>query len=129
MKKLETTSRILLGLIFAIFGFNHFVPFIPHPEMTGDALTYMTGLSAVGYFWPLLRALELLCGLALLSNRFVPLALSVLAPITLHITLFHLFSMPANLPLAIVMTLAHGYLVKRNWSHFSEIFKIKTNEV
>lgn len=42
MNKLVTGSRIFLGLVFAVFGFNHFVPFIPHPEMSGDALTYMT---------------------------------------------------------------------------------------
>ncbi|OUR95651.1 hypothetical protein A9Q84_14205 [Halobacteriovorax marinus] len=125
MKKLVVTARIFLGLIYAIFGLNHFLPFIPHPEMAGDALTYMTGLSATGYFWPLLRGLELLSGIALLSNRLVPLALAVLTPITLHITLFHAFLLPANIILAALMSLALGFLVKTNWIHFKSLFTVK----
>jgi uncharacterized membrane protein YphA (DoxX/SURF4 family) len=125
MKKLIITARVFLGLIFAIFGLNHFLPFIPHPEMAGDALTYMTGLSATGYFWPLLRGLELLSGIALLSNRFVPLALAVLTPITLHITLFHAFLLPENLILAALMSLALGFLIKTKWIYFKTIFAVK----
>lgn len=125
MKKLVITARIFLGLIFTIFGLNHFLPFIPHPEMVGDALTYMMGLSATGYFWPLLRGLELLGGIALLSNRFVPLALAALTPITLHITLFHAFLLPENLIMAVLMSLALGFLIKRNWSNFKSLFVLK----
>jgi putative oxidoreductase len=125
MKRLISITRILLGLIFTIFGLNHFLPFIPHPEMSGEALTYMTGLSVTGYFWPLLRGLELLCGLALLSNRLVPLALGILAPITLQITLFHVFLLPENLAMAIIMSLALAFLIKAHWNYFQNLFVVK----
>jgi putative oxidoreductase len=128
MEKIATGSRYFLGLVFAVFGFNYFVPFIPHPEITGDALVYMTGLTKAGYFWPLLRSLELIFGIALLSNRFVPLALTILGPITLHIFLFHAFLMPANLVLAIIMLIAHGLLIKANWNIFKNLLTVKTEE-
>lgn len=128
MKKVAIGSRYFLGLVFAIFGFNYFVPFIPHPEITGDALVYMTGLTKAGYFWPLLRGLELVFGIALLSNRFVPLALTILGPITLHIFLFHAFLMPTNLVLAIIMLIAHGTLIKDNWNIFKNLFISKKEE-
>lgn len=126
MKKIATGSRYFLGLIFTVFGFNYFMPFIPHPEISGDALVYMTGLTKAGYFWPLVRGLELIFGLALLSNRFVPLALTALGPITLHIFLFHAFLMPANMALAIVMLIAHGVLIKANWNFFKHLFMTKS---
>lgn len=125
MKKIKIGARFILGLIFTVFGFNYFVPFIPHPEITGDGLLYMVGLTKAGYFWPLLRGLELICGIALLSNRFVPLALAVLAPITIHIFLFHAFLMPANLIMAIIMLVAHILLVKANWNIFKPLFAKK----
>ena len=125
MKKLAIAARVFLGLIFIIFGLNHFFAFIPHPEMTGSALTYMTGLSATGYFWPLLRGLEVLSGIALLSNRLVPLALAALTPITLHITLFHAFLLPENLIMAGLISLALGFLIKVNWIHFTGLFTVK----
>lgn len=128
MKKVIIGVRLFLGLVFTVFGLNYFAPFIPHPEITGDALVYMTGLSTAGYFWPLLRGVEFICGLALLSNKFVPLALTLLGPITVHIFLFHAFLMPANLILAIVMLVAHTLLIKDNWNIFGLLFRVSYKE-
>jgi len=114
--------RVLLGLPFLIFGLNHFFPFVPHPPMDGVALDYMMGLTKVGYFWPLLRGLEVLIGIALISGRFVPLALAVLAPISLHIFLFHAFVLLANLPLAIIILVLHIFLIVKYWNYYKQIF-------
>lgn len=96
-------ARILLGLAFFVFGLNGFLNFLPPPEVSGDAAVYMGGLAATGYFFPLLKATEVLVGLALLSNRFVPLGLVVLAPITVHIIAFHAVLSP-GLGLPLVLT-------------------------
>lgn len=122
MKKLIITTRVILGLPFLVFGVNHFFPFIPHPEMSGPAMDYMVGLSKTGYFWPFLRSLEILIGLSLLSNRFVPLALAVLAPINLQIFIFHLFLEPTNLPLAIILIAAQSFLTIQYWAYFKQLF-------
>src|SRR5690606_1196920 len=75
---------------------------------TGAA--YLGGLAATGYFFPLLKGTEVLVGLALLSGLFVPLALVVLAPITVHIVLYHTVIDPAGAPLALFVLAAHLFL-------------------
>jgi uncharacterized membrane protein YphA (DoxX/SURF4 family) len=97
-----SAARLLLGLIFVVFGLNGFLNFIPLPPLEGDAAAFMGGLAAAGYFFPLLKATEIVVGLALLANRFVPLALVVLAPITVNIVAFHSLA-PDGLPLALVI--------------------------
>ncbi len=89
--RVATGARLILGLIFTIFGLNGFLSFLPAPPPEGVALQFFSGLAATGYFFPLLKGTEVLVGLALLSGRYVPLALTVLAPITLNIFAFHAF--------------------------------------
>ena len=125
MKIALIIARVLLGLPFLIFGLNYFFPVIPHPPMDGVALDFMMGLTKVGYFWPLLRGLEVLIGIALISGRFVPLALAVLAPISLHIFLFHAFVLLANLPLAIIILGLHIFLIVKYWNYYKAVFTLK----
>jgi len=112
--KLPVVSRVLLGLVFFVFGLNGFFHFIPQPPPTGPALGFLGGLMAAGYFFPLLKATEVLAGAALLSNRFVPLALTVLAPIVVNIFAFHAALAPSGLPVAILVLALESYLA---WSY------------
>ncbi|MEM9691538.1 MAG: DoxX family protein [Myxococcota bacterium] len=100
--KLPIAARVLLGLVFFVFGLNGFLNFIPVPPHTGAAATFMGGLAASGYFFPLLKSLEVLAGLALLSGRFVPLALLVLAPIVVNIFAFHVIAGGLAMPIVLV---------------------------
>lgn len=109
-----TAARLLLGLIFFVFGLNGFLHFLPMPPPEGVAGTFMGGLAATGYFFPLLKGTEVLAGLLLLGNRFVPLALIVLAPIVVQIAAFHLFLAPASLAMAGFLVVAEAYLA---WTH------------
>ena len=99
-------ARIALGLIYFVFGLNGFLSFLPAPPVSGAAGTFLGGLAAAGYFFPLLKATEVLGGLALLSNRAVPLALVVLAPITVQILAFHAL-LAGGVGLSLVMTALH----------------------
>ena len=100
---LISAARILLGSVFFIFGLNVFLHFIPMPPMQGAAAQLMGGLAAGGYFFPLLGLTETLAGGALLTRRFVPLALTVLAPLIVNIVAIHSFLAPSGLPFAIVL--------------------------
>jgi hypothetical protein len=101
--KSAVVARLLLGTIFFVFGLNGFLHFIPQPPMPEAAGLFLGGLASTGYFFPLLKGTEVLAAVALLSNRYVPLALTVLAPITINILLFHLVLAPApGLPLIII---------------------------
>lgn len=78
---------------------------------TGDAGLFLTGLMASKYFIPLLGTFQTLCGLSLLTNRFVPMALVVLFPINLNILLFHLVLEPKGLGMGLVVLLINIFLL------------------
>ncbi|AKT40515.1 hypothetical protein [Chondromyces crocatus] len=90
-----TAARILLGLIFFVFGLNGFLNFLPpQPPPPEAAGAFLGGLASAGYMFPLIKGTEVLAGLALLGNRFVPLALTLLAPVIVNIAAFHVFLAP-----------------------------------
>lgn len=110
MSKLPLVARILLGLIFFVFGLNGFFNFLPAPEMPAPAMDFMGALVATGYFLPFLKLVETVCGLLLLVGRFVPLALTVLAPVVVNIVLFHLFMAPSGIAFGLVALVLGIYL-------------------
>lgn len=109
-RKLPAATRLLLGLAFLVFGLNGFLQFLPMPPLPGPGGALMGAFAASGYMFPFIKATEVLVGVALLSSRFVPLALVVAAPVTLHIVAFHLFLAPAGLALPLVMLASHLFL-------------------
>ncbi len=110
MKKLPMIARIVLGLMFFVFGLNGFLNFLPVPPMPAGAAAFAAGLSTGGYFFPFLKGLEVLCGVLLLSGCWVPLALVVLAPIIANIFLFHAFLAPDGMAVPVVIGLLEVYL-------------------
>jgi hypothetical protein len=94
-------SRTLLGLIFFIFALNGFLHFIPQPPVPAAAGAFAGALAATGYMWPLVNGVEVIAGALLLSNRFVPLALALLAPSVVNIVLFHAVLAPGGLGIAL----------------------------
>src|SRR4051794_22457533 len=109
--KLPLIARIILGLIFAVFGTLGLLNALPTPpDLPPKLVAFMTGIMATGYFFPFLKITEIICGLLLLSGAFVPLALVVLAPISINIFLVHAFLAPSGLPLAILIGLLIIYL-------------------
>ena len=95
-------ARILLGLIYFVFGLNFFLKFIPQgAPPTGVAGAFVGGLFQAGYFFPLLKVIEVLGGALLLLGRYIPLVLVVLMPISVNILLFHTILEPGGLPITI----------------------------
>lgn len=121
--KAPVAARVLLGLPLVVFGLNGFFQFLPMPPMEGDAATFMGGLAAGGYFFPLLKATEIAAGLALLSGRFVPLALTVLAPIILNIVAFHALVVGGGVALPLVMLALGLYLAWAYRSSFASVLE------
>ena len=114
MQKVVLVARILLGLVFFVFGINFFLQFLHQPPPPEVAGAFLGGLAASGYFFPMMKVIDILCGLLLIAGRWVPLALTVLAPIVVNIFLYHLFLDPSGLPLAglilaLEIFLAWGY--------------------
>jgi uncharacterized membrane protein YphA (DoxX/SURF4 family) len=112
--KLPTAARLLVGGVFTLFGFNGFFHFLPMPPSPLAAGEFLGSLVATGYMIPLIKGTEVIAGLLLLSGRFVPLALTVLAPLLVNIAAFHLFLAPAGLATPVVLVAATLYLA---WSY------------
>lgn len=91
MDKLATIARLLVGLIFVVFGLNGFLNFIPVPPPPPEGGAFLGALAATGYFFPFLKITEIIFGALLLANKFVPLSLTVLAPIVINIFAYHFF--------------------------------------
>lgn len=109
--RLPMVARILLGLVFFAAGLTGLLNLVPPPPDLPERLqTFNNGMMASGYLMPFIKGTETLCGLLLLSGRFVPLALVALAPISINIFLVHLFLAPSGLPLAIIIGLLISYL-------------------
>jgi putative oxidoreductase len=103
MKITAMIARFLLGLIFLIFGLNGFFHFLSMPAPTGVAGQFI-GALFVSHFLIVIFVIQLIGAVLLLVNRYVPLALTLLAPIIVNIQLFHLLMAPSGLPLAIIVT-------------------------
>jgi putative oxidoreductase len=123
MKYVIVIVRVLLGLMFAVFGSNAFLHFIPMPEMHGQAGAFMTALASSGYLY-VIAVLQVLGGLCLLLGaRFVPLGLTLLGPVIVNIVLYHLFLDPQGLPMAIVVAALSLFLLWIYRFKFPAIFQ------
>src|SRR5437773_5794459 len=103
MKIIAIIARFLLGFIFLVFALNGFLHFIPASPPSGTAGQFVGALLVSNYL-VVVFLLQLISAILLLINRYVPLALTLLAPIIVNILLFHLLMAPSGLPLAIVVT-------------------------
>jgi uncharacterized membrane protein YphA (DoxX/SURF4 family) len=118
-------ARILLGVIFFVFGLNGFLHFIPQPPMSGPPADLAGAMIASGYLFSFIKGTEVVAGVLLLSGRFVPLALTVLAPVILNILAFHAFLAPSGLPLPIVILALELFLARSYWSSFASVVRAR----
>jgi hypothetical protein len=104
MRTASVIARYLAGLIFLVMGLNGFLNFIPFPPPGGIAGQFMGALYASHYLW-VVFAFQAIAGVLLLINRYVPLAVAVLAPVIVNILTFHALMAPSGLPLALFVAL------------------------
>jgi putative oxidoreductase len=124
MKYVIVIVRVLLGLMFVVFGSNAFLKFMgPPPEMHGQAGAFITALMSSGYIY-VIAVLQILGGLCmLLGARFVPLGLTLLGPVIVNIVLYHVFLDTRGLPMAIVVALLALFLLWIYRFKFPAIFQ------
>ena len=122
MKIVALIARILLGLIFVVFGLNGFLNFIPPPQMPpGDMLTFLTVVSKTHYMVPVF-ALQVIGGALLLIGIFVPLGLTLLAPILFNVLVFHILLNPSGIVPGAVATVLWLILFFAYRQYFAGIF-------
>ncbi len=122
MKYAIIIARVLLGLVFVVFGSNAFLHFIPMPPMQGQAGAFIGALINSCYIYPI-ALLQVIGGLLLLIGRFIPLGLTLLGPVIVNIMLYHIFLDPSGLPMAIVISILALFLLWVYRYRFPAIFQ------
>jgi len=121
MKIAVLIARILLGLIFVVFGLNIYFNFIPSPPMSGDVGT-LTGLMFKHRWFTFYGILYIVGGLLLLIGRFVPIGLVLLGPIIVNVLLFHLTFNPSGIGPGVLVTVLEIFLIYAYREHFKALF-------
>lgn len=127
MKIIGIIARILLGAIFAFFGANLLFNFLHAPVPPGILGQYMTALFASHYIIAI-GLFQVIGGILLLVNRYVPLGLVILAPIIVNILLVHFLMAPSGIPLACIVALLWALVYWRHRSAFRGIYWAKMEE-
>ncbi|RYG72652.1 hypothetical protein EON80_03935 [bacterium] len=125
MKIATLISRNLLGLAFLIFGLNGFLNFIPQPPPPGGVAGQFVGALGASHYMIPVSALELVAGVLLLANRYVPIALVLLGPIIVNILLFHILMAPGTIAPGIIVTVLFLIVFASVRSAFAGIFAAK----
>jgi hypothetical protein len=117
-------ARVVLGLVFFVFGLDGFLHFIPQPTEppSEPALSFAVGLMKSGYMFPLIKGTEVTVGALLLANRFVALALVIIAPVIINIFAFHAFLAPSGLAIASALVVLATYLAWTQRSAYRPLF-------
>lgn len=121
-------ARVVLGLTFTVMGLNGFVRFLPSSPVPAAAMAFFGALFQTGYMIQLIMGTQLVAGILLLSNRFVPLALALLAPIVVNIIAFHAFLVPSGLPGALVMLVLIVYLAWRYRNAYRPMLAMRSHQ-
>jgi len=122
MRIASVIARYLAGVIFLVMGLNGFLNFIPFPPPTGVAAQFMGALYVSHYLW-VIFAFQVVGGLLLLVNRYVPLAVALLAPVLVNILTFHVLIAPAGLPMALFVAILWTVIFIQVRPAFSGLFQ------
>ncbi len=116
--------RSLMGLLFLFSSITFFFKLITPPEPTGAMKIFSEGLVASVYLLPTVKIIELVCGIAFLSGRFVSLAAVLISPIIVNIFFVHAFLAPEGLPVAIFLVLANSFVAYNHRESYKPLLKI-----
>src|SRR5208282_3640185 len=126
MRTVSTIARYLAGVIFLVFGLNGFLHFIPFPPPSGVAGQFM-GALFVSHYLVVIFGFQVIAGVLLLINRYVPLAVAVLAPVIVNILCFHALMAPSGLPLALFVALLWAAIFIDVRPAFSGLFQSRVD--
>ena len=122
MKIATIIARVLLGLVFFVFGLNKFLNFIPMPPPSGQAGAFFGALYATHYLY-VIATCEVIGGLLLLIGRYVPLGLTLVGPVVVNILAFHIFMSHEGWPPGALVTVLSLFLLWRYREHFAGLVR------
>ena len=122
MRVVVIIARVLLGLVFFVFGLNGLHPFMQNPPAPPAAAAFFGALVATHYMFFLIFGTQVLGGALLLIGVAVPFALTILAPVIVNILCFHIFLSPDLLPMALIVAAFELFLVWYYRAAFAPLF-------
>ena len=125
MRILVIIARVLLGLVFLFFGLNGFLHFLPATLPPGLAGQFSAALIQSHYVL-VVSGVQVISAVLLLVNRYVPFALTILAPVIVNILSFHIFLFPTGMLPGVVCALLWIFLFVHYRRHFAGIFVQRT---
>ena len=126
MKVATIIFRILLGFLYLVFGLDYFLHFIPYQPMhTGKVAAFKAGLMGVGYFYPMLKSIQIAGGISLLINRYAPFFAVVLFPISLNVLLYHTILVPSGWLMGVFLIIPNLFLGYAYRKYYAGMFTRK----
>jgi len=121
MKIVTIVARVLLGLMFFVFGLNPFLKFLPTPPLEGVWGQFLGALMESHYVW-LVGATQVVGGVLFLIGRYVPLAIALSGPVIANIIAYHVTMQHAGAGLAAVATICWVFLFWRYRESFAPLW-------
>lgn len=120
--------RIVLGLAWIFFGISKFLPMANSPALPGPAMAFLGAMAATSYFIPFVGICEILVGVLLVTNWWVPLAMMILSPLMVNVILFNAFLAPSAMGLVMlfVLTALQLYVMRCTWSAYRPLLARRT---
>lgn len=122
MKITTIIIRVLVGLLLLFASITYFLKLFPEPELTGNMKLFNDGMKASGYLMPLVKLVELICGLSIISGKYIKVGLLALLPVSINILLVGIFMQPDAVGVGAVLFLANLFLIYSNWSSYKYLF-------
>jgi hypothetical protein len=125
---LVTVPRVLLGLLFLVSAVDGFWwlatgAHLIHPPTSERGVVFESALQNAGFFWPLLKVVNLAGALSLLLNIVPAFGLALIAPVMTVIVLFHLVINPPGIPVAIILVVLGSLLVWAYRERYAALFR------
>jgi len=127
MKIVVMIARLLMGAVFVFFGMNLFLNFLHAPMPTGVAGEFFGVMASTHYLW-VVAVFQVIPGLFLLFNRYVVLALALLAPVVFNILVVHILIAPSGLLVAVIVAMLWMLVFHRHRSAFSGLLQKRTED-
>jgi uncharacterized membrane protein YphA (DoxX/SURF4 family) len=124
MKIISVIIRTIIGLLLLFASITYFFNLIPQPEVTGSFKTFQEGIEASVYLMPLAKTVELVCGLAYVSGKFMKLANILLVPVSLNILFINIFLAPEGTPIALFLFVGNLFMIYKDWDSYKGLFSV-----
>jgi len=122
MKTATFFIRTVIGVLLILVSLAYFFNLMPDLASTGDFKAFQLGLISSVYLMPLVKTIELLCGISYVTGHYVTLSNIIVLPVSTNILFINFFLNPNGIPLAIFVFLGNLFLIYSYWKNYKPLF-------